>query len=136
MHYLDTCICIEFLRGRLKAGYQEMRRGRPEDYQLPSIVAAELFFGAEHSRNPGKETRIVEQFVGTFAIAPFDLAAAREYGRLRQLLGAQGKLIGDRDLMIASCALANDAMLVTNNLGEFQRVPDLKLESWHDVALG
>ena len=132
MYFLDSCICIEFLRGRLQAGYELMRAGRPEDYQLPAIVVAELFFGAEHSAAPARERAIVEEFVGAFAVAPFDIASAREYGRLRQEVGAQGNLIGDRDLMIAASAFACRATLVTRNLRDFQRVPKLKLESWAD----
>ena len=135
MYFLDTCTCIEFLRGRLKIGYQHMRNGLPNDYQLPAIVAAELWFGAEHSSNPSRECSIVEQFVGAFSIVPFDSDAAREYGRLRQLLGSQGQIIGDRDLMIAATTLAHDATLVTNNVTEFVRVPNLKMESWVEVDL-
>lgn len=135
MYYLDTCICIEFLRGRLKEGYKLMRTGRPEDFQLPTIVVAELFFGAEHSSNPEREIAIVEEFVGAFTVASFDMESAREYGRLRQLLGGQGQLIGDRDLMIAACALANGAILVSRNVREFQRVPNLRLETWAEEVL-
>ncbi len=32
--------------------------------------------------------------------------------------------------MIASIALANDLILVTNNLSHFERIPDLKIENW------
>lgn len=135
MHYLDTCICVEFLRGRLRYGYQELRDGGPDEFKLPAIVIAELFYGAEHSANPDRELRIVEEFTSAFEEAPFDGAAARQYGRLRQHLGSQGMLIGDRDLMIASCALANDATLVTRNVKEFARVPNLRLESWEEVEL-
>ena len=133
MYCLDTCICIEFLRGRLQAGYQLMRAGKPSDFKLPSIVVAELFYGAEHSSNPAQEKKIVEGFVDAFEIVPFDAPAAREYGRIRQLLGSQGQLIGDRDLMIAACCLANGTTLVTRNIGEFTRVPGLELESWADA---
>ena len=133
MYFLDTCICIDFLRGRLKLGYQFMRNGKPEDFQLPAIVAAELFYGAEHSSNPARETKIVEAFVEAFEIVPFDIAAAREYARLRQELGSQGKLIGNRDLMIAATALAHRATLVSRNIGEFKRIPSLKLESWDEA---
>ena len=135
MRFLDTCICVEFLRGRLRYGYQELRKGRPGDFMLPSIVLAELFYGAEHSANPERELRIVGEFVGTFEVAPFDAASARQYGKLRQLLGSQGMLIGDRDLMIAACALANEAVLVTRNVKEFVRVPNLRIESWDEVDL-
>ena len=112
-----------------------MRGGNPADFQLPSIVAAELWYGAEHSRNPSKDLKIVDEFIRAFELAPFDGASAREYGRLRQLLGSQGMQIGDRDLMIAACALANRATLVTNNLGEFERIPGLQLESWQEIDL-
>lgn len=135
MFFLDTCICIEFLRGRLKSGYQLMRDGRPEDFQLPSIVAAELFFGAQHSSDPDREGKIVEAFVDAFTVAPFDTASARRYGEIRQELGSRGKLIGDRDLMIAACALANQATLVTRNLRDFQRIPGLPLESWDEAEI-
>ena len=135
MHYLDTCVCIEFLRGRLRLGYQEMQAQGPHEFQLPSIVVAELWYCVQHGADPQKNAGIVEVFTSAFSVVPFDEACAREYGRIRQELSAQGDLIGDRDLMIAACALANRATLVTNNLKEFERVPGLPLESWLEVEL-
>ena len=136
MWYLDTCVCIEFLRGRLRHGYQLMRAEKPESFQLPSIVVAELWYGVEHSANPEREGKVVGAFTGAFQIAPFDGACAREYGRLRQLLASQGNLIGERDLMIAACAMVNRATLVTNDMRDFARIPGLPLESWAEVDLG
>lgn len=135
MYFLDTCICVDFLRGRLPYAYRLMRASRPDDFQIPAIVAAELWYGAEHSAAPERESAVVQTFLDAFALAPFDAKAAREYGRIRQLLGSQGMLIGDRDMMIAGCALAQGATLVTNNSGEFARVPGLLLESWAEVDL-
>ena len=135
MWYLDTCVCIEFLRGRLSYGYKFMREANPDDFQLPAIVVAELWFGAEHSTRSEEECRIVGAFIDAFSIAPFDTASAKEYGRIRQTLGSQGSLIGDRDLMIAATALANRATLVTNNVKDFGRVPGLALESWAEIDL-
>ena len=34
------------------------------------------------------------------------------------------------DLKIAAIVLANDATLLTRNLGDFRKVPDLKAEDW------
>ena len=135
MYFLDTCVCVEFLRGRLRYGYKMMRNSNPKDFRLPSIVVAELWFGAEHSPTADRDLRITEQFVEAFEVAPFDASCAREYGRIRQHLGSQGAIIGDRDLMIAACALANHAILVTDNTREFERVPKLHLESWAEVDL-
>lgn len=135
MYYLDTCICVEFLRGRLSSGYQIMRKHRRSEFKVPAIVAAELWFGAAHSDNPEKQKHIVAAFLDAFEIVPFDYAVAKAYGELRQRLGSEGRLIGDRDMMIAATALANEAVLVTRNAKEFVRVPNLNLEEWAEDPL-
>ena len=53
------------------------------------------------------------------------------YGEIRSLLQKQGQLIGSNDLLIASHALAEEAILITNNFSEFKRVKDLKIEIWN-----
>ena len=57
--------------------------------------------------------------------------AAFFYGEIRSLLQKQGQLIGSNDLLIASHALAEEAILITNNFSEFKRVKDLKIEIWN-----
>lgn len=135
MYLLDTCICVEFLRGRLRTGYRVMRECGNEQFALPAIVVAELFYGAEHSVYPPKELRLVEQFVNAFTIEAFDDSCGREYGRIKQNLGLLGKLIGDRDMMIAATALVHDATLITRNVKEFMRVGGLRIESWDEEEI-
>ena len=60
------------------------------------------------------------------AILDFDEKAAAEFVRLKQ---ARIR-IGTMDLKIAAIALANDATLLTRNLSDFSKVPDLKAEDW------
>lgn len=135
MHFLDTCICVEFLRGHLQYGYQFMRENEPDEFRLPAIVAAELWYGAEHSANPERNMAAVGAFIDAFETVSFDDKCAREYGRIRQLLSSEGRIIGDRDLMIAATSLVHHATLVTNNTKEFGRVPGLALESWCEIDL-
>lgn len=52
---------------------------------------------------------------------------------IRTLLEKQGKIIGAMDLLIAAHAVSLDAVLVTNNVKEFKRVPDLKIENWVNI---
>jgi tRNA(fMet)-specific endonuclease VapC len=48
-------------------------------------------------------------------------------------LERQGIPIGGNDLIIAVHALALDLILVTANVKEFSRVPDLRIENWLDI---
>jgi len=56
----------------------------------------------------------------------FDEAAATEFDRLQRLR----LRIGTMDLKIAAIALAHGATVLTRNLKDFSRVPDLHVEDW------
>ncbi len=63
----------------------------------------------------------------------FDDAAANAYAGVRAFLESAGMPIGANDMLIAAIALANDLVLVTRNVGEFSRVPHLRIECWEAV---
>ncbi len=63
-------------------------------------------------------------------IVDFDNAAAIKYGHIRSLLEKQGTPIGSLDTLIAAHAFSLQVTLVTNNIKEFARVPNLKLDNW------
>ena len=62
-------------------------------------------------------------------IAP-DAGVADAYGQIRSMLERAGTPIGNNDLWIAAHAQRLDIILVSNNLREFERIPNLKLENW------
>jgi tRNA(fMet)-specific endonuclease VapC len=100
----------------------------PADIAVPAMVEAELAFGSLKSRDPLRSTRDVEAFLAPIARLPFDSAAAQEHARV--WLSLAHRPIGERDLIIASVALAHSATLVTHNLREFARIDSLQLEDW------
>ena len=55
---------------------------------------------------------------------------AEGYGKIRAELESQGEPIGSMDLLIAAHALSLGSILVTNNIREFSKVSNLKIESW------
>ena len=134
MFLLDSCVCIDFLRGNLKKGYDLMSKSDPRLFKIPSVVQAELLLGAAKSNNPDTNRFFVEQFLLPFDILPFDSRCAREYASIRSYLEKEGKKIGPNDLMIASIARAHNAVLVTHNMREFKRVPGIELEDWAEVV--
>jgi tRNA(fMet)-specific endonuclease VapC len=65
-----------------------------------------------------------------FAVLEFDKEDARRAGEVRALLASKGTPIGPYDVLIAGQALARGLVLVTDNTGEFRRVPRLRVENW------
>jgi tRNA(fMet)-specific endonuclease VapC len=70
-------------------------------------------------------SRMLQYYCGT-PILPFDDSAITVF----QKLWLQRLRVGTMDLKIASVALANKATLITRNLSDFQKVPDLFIEDW------
>ena len=129
-HLLDTNTCIYFLNRTSERIISQFKRFSPSGIKLPSITVAELFYGAEKSKAKKKNRTIVENFVSTFEIIPFDEKSCKIYARIRASLEKSGVPIGPMDLLIASISLANNSILVTNNIKEFSRIKGLKLENW------
>jgi tRNA(fMet)-specific endonuclease VapC len=61
---------------------------------------------------------------------PFDKAAAAAYGPIRFSDKQRRKDLMDK--LIASHAAALDATLVTNNVADFERYPDIRIANWAD----
>ncbi|MGA8809216.1 MAG: type II toxin-antitoxin system VapC family toxin [Thermoanaerobaculia bacterium] len=130
MYLLDTNACIRILNGTSPALAERLRFVPRTQVRLSSVVKAELLYGARKSARIAENLRVLERFFETIASLPFDDRCAEEYGVLREELERAGTLIGPNDLLIAASARAHGAVLVTNNLREFSRVPDLRIDDW------
>jgi tRNA(fMet)-specific endonuclease VapC len=86
-----------------------------------------------HSTQPAVLPRYYEQLhllVGFFSgwtILPFDDAAVREFRRLQRMR----LRVGTMDLRIGSIALCHQALVLTRNVRDFERIPGLRVEDWH-----
>ncbi|QIN77952.1 PIN domain-containing protein [Rubrobacter marinus] len=130
---LDTNICIYLIRGRPPEALRRFEGYAVGEIGVSSITVAELHFGVSKSRQPEKNRQALEQFLLALEIVGFDGNAAVAYGRIRAELEAKGTPIGPLDTLIAAQAIALDSTLVTNNIGEFSRVPGLEVEDWSSV---
>jgi tRNA(fMet)-specific endonuclease VapC len=97
---------------------------------LSTVVLAEIEYGIAKSTRKEHNRTIFERLLQGFQILPFDETAAGHYGPIRATLERRGELIGPYDLMIAAQARAENAVLVTDNVQEFQRVEGLFVENW------
>jgi tRNA(fMet)-specific endonuclease VapC len=72
----------------------------------------------------------VREFLYPLEKLAFDENAAYTYGDIRTQLETSGTVIGAHDMFIAAHAKSLNAVLVTNNTREFERVLCLKVEDW------
>ncbi len=130
MYMLDTNICIYVLKhhsDKLRHKFKAIK-----NICISSVTYGELCFGIENGVGSMRETRWgqLDIFTQRLLIGPWDEDAARHYGFIRALLKKQGAMIGNNDLLISAHARSMNAVLVTNNIREFSRVPDLSIENW------
>lgn len=132
MYLLDTNICIYAMKVRPASVLQRMVEAGPQGLAISSITAAELAFGAVKSERPATREAL-EFFLAKLRVLDWGTEAVWHYAQTRLVLERAGQRIGERDLFIAAHALALDCTLVTNNLREFTRVPQLRCENWTEA---
>ncbi|HOV20582.1 type II toxin-antitoxin system VapC family toxin [Ottowia sp.] len=128
-YLLDTNIVIYVLKRR-PIEVLETFNANAERMAISAITLAELMHGAEKSRHVEQNLATVEDFCSRLEVLPYGAKAAQHYGSIRAALEKQGLPIGVNDLHIAAHARSEGLALVTNNLGEFARVPGLVMENW------
>jgi tRNA(fMet)-specific endonuclease VapC len=127
---LDSNACIRYLEGRSRQLRSRIDATDPNDLCVSAIVKAELYFGAELSRDPVETKKSQASFFVRFRTLAFDDFSAGTYAAIRADLTKRGQLIGPNDLLIAATCIANAVTLVTHNTGEFERVKGLSIEDW------
>lgn len=135
MYLLDTNAVIFVLNERrpvLSARLdRELERGTT--VFLSSIVLFELRFGIAKSQRRESSEQILDKFLMLpFKSAVFDLEDARHAGDIRAGLERAGTPIGPYDVLIAAQARRVGAVLVSDNMREFSRVPGLGVTDWMD----
>jgi tRNA(fMet)-specific endonuclease VapC len=125
---LDTNVLIHAVRGRPASVRTHLRSLSPDDVAVSAVTIAELWYGAARSPDPERKREAWTAVLEPFAILSFDRPAAERHSILRHRLRYHP--IGERDLLIAAIALANDLTVVTHDGGEYARVPGLRVEDW------
>ena len=130
IYMLDTNICIYTMKRKPEQVLRRFQRELDEGLCISSITLAELEYGMRHSSDPVRNEQALLRFLAPLSILPFGASAASVYGEIRAYLQRRGTPIGPLDMLIAGHARAENLILVTNNVREFERVPDLEIENW------
>ena len=124
---LDTDTISYFLRGDEKVRKQFIKYRH--ELASTTINYAELIYGLKRKDNKNLLPK-VERIFDNLTLFTFDKKASRVFSVLKALLSQNGTIVADMDLMIASIAIANDAVLISNNLKHFGKIEGLRVESW------
>jgi tRNA(fMet)-specific endonuclease VapC len=120
LYMLDTNICIYLMKRKSLALFKKLSTlEKHHEIVISSIVLAELQFGVANSQHKEQSQINLNTLLSKLDVLPYTEQCAFS-------------LIGANDLLIASHALAEKAILVTNNGKEFKRIQEIKIENWFD----
>jgi tRNA(fMet)-specific endonuclease VapC len=129
-YLLDSNICIYAMKNRPLQVLRRLQNVGRAAVAVSVITVVELRQGAEGSQHPELAHGRLDDFLEPIVVLPFEDADAQVAARIRAQLFRVGRPIGDLDTLIAAQALARNLVVVTNNVDEFERVPDLDIINW------
>ena len=132
IYMLDTNILIYLLKNKPPTVAERINSLDTESSLCMSFFTyAELLKGAERST---RKTQVLKQLYQLTRIIPVQYdtnpSLCQHYASQFTRLKTAGTPIGGNDLWIASHALSQNAILVTHNVREFERIEGLKIEDW------
>ena len=128
-YLLDTNIVIYVLKRR-PIEVLSLFNENASRMAISALTLSELFHGAEKSTRVSDNLVAIEDFCSRLEVLPYGAKAAQHYGAIRAGLEKTGQPIGVNNLHIAAHARSEGLVVVTNNVGEFARVPALQVENW------
>jgi predicted nucleic acid-binding protein len=129
MYLLDTDIVIYSLKGH-PAVKKNLERNLHAALKISIVTLMELYYGAYKSQKVTSNLSKIKSIEDSVEIIPIGRESAEVFAMLKAGLEKAGAPLDDFDLILAACALANDLVLVTNNVKHFERIEGLRLTNW------
>jgi predicted nucleic acid-binding protein len=126
-YLIDSDILIYFLKGKQEV-VERISQIPIDDLYISRINYTELIYGAYNSARVEQNLNVIEPFLENFKILELTKKSSFIFAKEKARLKKSGNIIADMDLMIASIAIENDCILMSNNIKHFQRVQNLELE--------
>ena len=127
LYLLDTNIVSDLVKH--PSGKVAQRIAEVGEARICTSIASELRFGAEKNGSQRLKQQ-VDQILELIVVLPLESPIEFHYAEIRAYLEREGMPIGANDLLIAAHGLALNLTVVTANVREFSRVPNLVVENW------
>ena len=126
MYVLDTNILIYHLNGSTRAT-EFLRNRAASDCYLSAITVGELL---SFDQLDAMALQAIEQLISQFGTLPVDASVARLAAEIRRVVK-----VSLPDALIAATAIRMNFTLVTENLKDFRRIPNLSLTNLTKASL-
>jgi len=123
---LDTNVVIEYLKDK-NSPAAKLILSLKKEVAITSITLYELYYGPQVIGRT-KELLDIDSLRKHILVLPFDEKSAEIAAHIDASLHKRGQPVGLRDVFIASIALANNLIIVTRNIRDFQRIKQVKEE--------
>lgn len=131
-YLLDTCTVSDFVKGQ-PGVMARIKATSPEQIVVSSLTRMEIDYGlAINTERARRLAPMLDAFFSVVDTVAFEWTDAKVTAAIRAALKAKGQPIGAYDALIAGTGIARGLIVVTSNLGEFNRVSGLQVENWRD----
>ena len=129
MYLLDTDTIIYILKGH-PVVEKNLRQRLHDPMKISVITLMELYYGAYKSKQLSSNLAKIKRLESDLETIPIGKEEAEIFAIHKANLESPGIPLDDFDLILASCALTHNLILVTNNVRHFQRIEGLRIENW------
>ena len=135
MRLFDTTFIVDLVSDDKGAAELAMRIDEEKSFKAISAVTVyEYLLGVHYLYSDSKQFRekldTANKHLAPFEVLPLTNEIARECSQLQASLKHKGRLLGVNDLYIAATALSLKLSLVTRNIDDFKKVPNLNIENY------
>jgi predicted nucleic acid-binding protein len=129
-YVIDSNIAIAAMNG-VASVVRRLAEIDVSDIGIPLVAIGELVYGAYRSKRRDENLSRIAGLRRSIATLPLTDEIVDRYGATRADLHSRGIAKSDFDLLIACTALAEDAVLVTNDQGLLDgSITGLEMENW------
>jgi tRNA(fMet)-specific endonuclease VapC len=130
-YLLDTGIAGDFISRRHRVDQRARKAMQSGDrVGICHPVPGELWGGMELSTSRDRNMDRMRHALSKLRVWPFDMKAAREYGRVFAELRRIGRKIQQVDMQFVAIARTLGNCIVVSKDADFRAVPGLDVENW------
>lgn len=132
---LDTCTISDLFK-KIPSVIAHFEEILPNQIQISTVSVMEIEYGLKLNKEREKKIRpLWDLLIETVEIIPFCEGCAKSTSLIRSNLKILGSSIGSFDCLLAGTALSHNLIVVTSNVGEFSRIPQITVEDWRQERL-